>query len=117
VNPASKISHCKPGFAWQPESCTGTRSADLLVPTPAPADQGAGTARVVSPRVRVRVGNCLSLLEVLPDRAITRTGFCTVYVTIVQSGVVLHEKVLITCELTYEFDYRKLRPLRDGECT
>ena len=35
-----------------PESCTGTQSAD----SPVPVDQGEGTGRVVSPRVRVRVG-------------------------------------------------------------
>jgi hypothetical protein len=46
-------------------------------------------------------GNCLSLPEVLPYRAIMRTGFCTVYVTTAQNGVAaVHEKVLITCELT-----------------
>jgi hypothetical protein len=45
-------------------------------------------------------GRGISLPEVLPDYAIIRTGFCTVYVTTVLNGVVEHEKVLITCELT-----------------
>jgi hypothetical protein len=74
-----------------PESCTGTRSADLPVPAPVhrtvPSDQGAGTGRVVSPRVRVQI--CLSLPEVSPDRAITRTGFFTVYLTTLQNRVVV----------------------------
>jgi hypothetical protein len=37
--------------------------------------------------------------EVLPYRAITRTGFCTVYVTTVQNSAVVHEKVLTTHNL------------------
>ena len=78
---------CTPGQS-RARVVTRNRSADLPVPAPVPADQGAGTGIVVSRQpsgAGTGKGICLSLPEVLPDRAITRTGFFTVYLTTVQN--------------------------------